>query len=149
MGGVDAYSPAYRDAFRHRHCLIPASGFFEWLRREGKQKQPWFIHRKDGKPMAFAGLWDLWRAPDGSRKIESCTILTTAANDLVSQLHNRMPVILDPADFDLWLDPAVQKVEQLSSLFRPPDSNLMVKYPVSTFVNKPANEGGKCIGPLS
>lgn len=140
-------SPAFRTAFRYRRCLIPASGFFEWQKRE-KEKQPYYIFRKDGKPLAFAGLWDRWESQDGSQALESCTILTTRANDLVTRLHDRMPVILEPADFDLWLDPEEHFTEKLSPLLRPAESSLLAMYPVSRYVNKTGNEGKKCIEPL-
>ena len=140
-------SPAFRAAFCDRRCLIPASGFYEW-KREGKGKQPWYIHRKDGKPLAFAGLWERWHNRDGTQTLESCAILTTDANTTVAALHNRMPVILKPEDFDLWLDPGEHRREKLTPLLRPAPGDLLALYPVSRYVNKPANEGPECIAPL-
>jgi putative SOS response-associated peptidase YedK len=140
-------SPAFRAAFKHRRCLLPASGFFEWA-KQGKPKQPWYIHRKDGAPLAFAGLWEHWQASDGPQVIESCTILTTAANDLIAPLHERMPVILEPSCFDLWLDPEELRVEKLSPLLLPAKSELLAMYPVSRYVNKVGNEGPECVAPL-
>lgn len=140
-------SPAFRSPFRHRRCLIPASGFFEW-KREGKQKKPWYIHRKDGRPLAFAGLWEHWSNLDGSQTLETCAILTTAANEAVAALHDRMPVILEPGDFDLWLDPAEWNHDRLAPILCPAGNDLLAMYPVSRYVNKPANEGPECIAPL-
>lgn len=140
-------SPAFRAAFRKRRCIIPAGGFYEWL-TEGKEKQPFYIYRRDGKPMAFAGLWERWHDEETSRDIESCTILTTEANELVGRLHNRMPVILEPDTFVLWLDPEEQKGDVLKALLHPADSETLTMYPVSTFVNKSTNEGKRCIEPV-
>jgi hypothetical protein len=95
-----ADKPAFRKAFRDRRCLILTDGFYEWQKLDGR-KQPYYIRRREGKPFAFAGLWDRWNK--GEQPLESCTILTTDANELMRPLHDRMPVILDPADFDRWL----------------------------------------------
>lgn len=140
-------SPAFRASFRHRRCLIPASGFFEWQKR-GKEKQPYYIFRKDGAPLTFAGLWDRWESQDRSQSIESCTILTTAASGLVARLHDRMPVILEPGDFDLWLDPAEHRPEKLAPLLGSAESSVLSMHPVSRYVNKAGNEGPECIEPL-
>ncbi len=142
-----AAKPAFRKAFRERRCLILADGFFEWQRR-GRHKQPFHIRMRDGRPFAFAGLWEYWEGPEGPA-IDSCTILTTTANELVGTLHDRMPVILAPQDYDLWLDPAIQKVERLESLLRPYPSEEMTAYPVSTRVNNPANESPECVEPAA
>jgi len=141
-----AEKPAYRAAWRRRRCLVAADGFFEW-QRTGKQKQPHFIHMRDDRPFAFAGLWETWQAADRSR-IESCTLLTTEPNELVRPIHNRMPVILDRNDYRKWLDPALQKSEQLAPLLRPYPGNELMAYPVSTLVNNPANDDPRCIEPL-
>lgn len=138
--------PAFRNAFRRRRCLIVADGFYEWQKLNGK-KQPYFIHLKDDQPFAFAGLWESWRIPD-KQHIESCTILTTEANDLIRFLHDRMPVILRPADYDRWLDPAQEKVEELSPLLQPLPSEEMSAEAVSSLVNNARNEDPKCIEPL-
>lgn len=142
-----AIKPAFRKAFRERRCLILADGFFEWQRR-GRHKQPFHIRMRDGRPFAFAGLWEHWEGPEGSA-IDSCTILTTTTNELVGTLHDRMPVILAPQDYDLWLDPAIQKVERLESLLRPYPSEEMTAYPVSTRVNNPANDSPECVEPAA
>ena len=103
-----ASKPTFRDSFRRRRCLIAADGFYEW-KKIGKQKQPYLIHMSDDRPFAFAGLWDRWG--DDAERFESCTILTTAANSLLRDLHERMPVILDPDDYDRWLDASASDAE--------------------------------------
>jgi putative SOS response-associated peptidase YedK len=141
-----AEKPSFRSAFRHRRCLVIADGFYEWRRQEGK-KQPFYFRLQNGQPFAFAGLWERWQDPK-SEAIASCTILTTAANELLQPIHDRMPVILDSKDYDLWLDPAVQKPEQLQQLLQPYPSEAMLSYPVSTKVNNPANNTPECINSL-
>lgn len=126
--------------------LIPANGFFEWDKKEGT-KQPFFIHRTDEKPMAFAGLWEHWEDKEGKEIIESCTILTINASEPVASLHDRMPVILEPEDFNIWLDPQEQKIEHLRNLLHPAAAGILSMYPVSKYVNKAGNEGEKCIEP--
>ena len=138
--------PSFRAAFRHRRCLVVADGFYEWQRQE-RLKQPFYFRLQNGQPFAFAGLWERWKDPDGVT-IESCTILTTEANELLRPIHDRMPVILDPKDYDLWLDPAVQKPEPLQQLLRPYQSEAMTAYPVSTQVNNPSNNSPECINSL-
>jgi len=139
--------PAFRNAFRRRRCLIPASGFYEWQRREG-QKQPYFVTMRDERPFAFAGLWDRWQGPDETA-IESCTILTTAANAVVAPIHDRMPVIVSAAEYERWLDPALQDTEPLDGLLVPFPSEEMAAYPVSAKVNAPSNDDAECVAPLS
>ena len=130
-----ADKPSYRDAFKKRRCLIPTDGFYEW--KPGKlRKQPYFIHRKDGEPFAFAGLWEHWELED--LKIESCTIIVTGANKLIMTIHDRMPVIVDRSDYEQWLDPSQDK-EALMSLLKPYRETEMEAYPVGLAVNKPAN----------
>ena len=141
-----AEKPSFRAAFRRRRCLVIADGFYEWQKQNGS-KQPFFIHLRDTRPFAFAGLWEHWEGPDDSL-IESCTLLTCNPNDLLRSVHNRMPVILDPEDYDLWLDPEVQKQDLLQPLLRPYPAGEMDAYPVSRFVNSPANDSPKCIEPL-
>jgi putative SOS response-associated peptidase YedK len=141
-----AEKPAYRWSFRKQRCLIPADGFYEW-KKEGKAKQPYFIHRKDGKPLAFAGLWARWQNPEKG-PTDTFTILTTGSNELIRPLHDRMPVILDPKDFDLWLDPEVEDREKLEPLLAPFDSGQMETFPVSRSVNSPAYDAADCIAPL-
>jgi len=140
-----ATKPAYRDSFRHRRCLIPADGFYEWRRQDGRQ--PFYIHRADEEPLVFAGLWDYWRGPSGEG-IPSCTIVTTDANAVVSPIHDRMPVILDPADFQRWLDPAYPNPLELQLLLKPCPSDGLEAYPVSRLVNDPRNEGEDLIARL-
>ncbi len=142
-----AEKPSFRTAFRHRRCLVVADGFYEWQRQERK-KQPFYFRLQDRQPFAFAGLWEHWEAPDG-KVIESCTILTTEANELLRPIHDRMPVILDRKDYDLWLDPAVQNAEPLQQLLRPYKADAMMSYPVSTQVNNPANNSPECINSLA
>jgi len=138
-----ADKPAFRSALRRRRCLVVADGFYEW-QTAGKRRQPMFIHMRDDRPLAFAGLWESWEGADHSA-LESCTILTTAANDLVRPVHNRMPVILARQDYGRWLDPAVQKPESILSLLRPCPSEPMEAYAVDTWVNSPARDDERCL----
>ncbi len=142
-----AEKPAYRAAFRKRRCLIPASGFLEWAKL-GRVKQPYHFRRRDGGPIAFAGLWECWESPDGEL-VESCSIITTEANGLVAPLHDRMPVLIDPADFDLWLDPACQRAEDLAPLLRPYPAEAMEAVAVSPLVNSPKNDDPECLAPVA
>ena len=138
--------PSFRSAFRQRRCLVIADGFYEWQRQERK-KQPFYFQLQNGQPFAFAGLWERWRSPDGE-EIQSCTILTTEANEILRPIHDRMPVILDSKDYDLWLDPEVQNTEPLQQLLRPYPAKAMTSYAVSTKVNNPANNTPECINSL-
>ncbi len=142
-----AEKPSFRTAFRRRRCIIPASGFYEWMKRNGG-KQPYYITSRDGTPLGFAGLWERWIGPEGE-EIESCTILTTDANEEVARLHNRMPVILAPEDYATWLgdgqETAPAYLAQLKHLFRPFPVGRLKLYPVSPYVNDPRNEGVACI----
>jgi len=138
--------PAFRDAFRQRRCLIPASGFYEWKKGE-RRKQPYYIRGKDGHLFAFAGLWDRWVASDG-QPVESCTLITTDANDLVVQLHDRMPVILPSTVYDLWLDPGNSDRDRLLPLLHPHPDEEMEAYPVGFFVNDPKTDDRRCIARL-
>jgi putative SOS response-associated peptidase YedK len=137
-----AEKPAFRSAFRVRRCLVVADGFYEW-QKLGTRKQPHFIGFRDGRPFGFAGLWERWRG-DGGGDVESCTIITTEANELLASIHDRMPVILDPADHELWLDPGVTDANRVTSLLRPSDPSGMEAYPVSLLVNNPANDVPAC-----
>jgi putative SOS response-associated peptidase YedK len=136
-----ATKPAFRSAFRQRRCLAPADGFYEWKAMGGK-KQPYLIRVGEDQPFAFAGLWEKWEF-DG-QTIESCTILTTEANDAIRTLHERMPVILAREDHGLWLDPAVKDPALLQPLLRPYSAELMNFYPVSTLVNSPRVDQPEC-----
>jgi putative SOS response-associated peptidase YedK len=142
-----AGKPAFRAAFRRRRCLVPATGFFEW-RRSGRSKQPYYIRLRDGEPFALAGLWELWRDPQGGA-VESFTIITTDANESLRALHERMPVILSPGDFSRWLDPAVAEPDSLRALLRPYPAEATVAHAVSTRVNSPANDDPDCLEPAS
>jgi putative SOS response-associated peptidase YedK len=139
-----AEKPAYRRAFERRRCLMPADGFYEWRAVPGrKQKQPYFIARVDREPMAFAGLYEVWRDrsdPD-AEWVRSCAIVTTAANDKLAPIHDRMPVVLPEASWSEWLDPDNRDTSTLARLLVPAPSDQFLCYPVSTLVNKPDNQG--------
>ncbi|ODA28648.1 SOS response-associated peptidase [Planctopirus hydrillae] len=141
-----AEKPSFKTALRRRRCLVLADGFYEW-RTEGQSKQPFCIRMKDARPFAFAGLWERW-TKSGS-PIETCTIITTNANTLMSELHDRMPVILSPAAADVWLDQKIEQPELLLSLLGPYPDDEMEAYPVSTLVNSPKNESSECIVPIA
>lgn len=110
--------PTFRSAFRHRRCVIPASGFYEW-KKEAQRKQPYYIERADGEPLLLAGLWEIWRDPDSTAPLESCSILTTQANQAMSTLHNRIPAVLEPEQCDAWLDLSCEDAEQLRATVQP------------------------------
>ena len=137
---------SFRESIRYKRCLIPADGFYEW-KKTGTVRQPYLFEVGDGELFAFAGLWDEWKNPQGEI-IESCTILTTAPNTLLADIHNRMPVILATAHYDHWLDPSMQDVATAASLLKPFDANLMKRYPVSTRVNSVANDDPECSAPV-
>jgi putative SOS response-associated peptidase YedK len=138
-----AKKPLFRESLKRRRCLVPADGFYEWKQIGPKKKQAYNIGMKDGGLFAFAGLWDRWKDPTG-KAVESCTILTTEANSLLKDIHDRMPVILNPDDYDLWLDPGVTDPAQVADLLKPFDSRQMRVYPVSSAVNSVKNEGPNC-----
>ncbi len=158
-----AEKPAFRSAFKSRRCLIVADGYYEW-QKLGKQKQPYFIHRRDERPFAFAGLYERWsggagvpltatssNSPLSSSSTltpspwETCTIITTSANAFTQPIHYRMPVILHSADFLHWLDPQENHRERLESLLRPFEGDDFVATPVSTHVNNPRHEDPECL----
>jgi putative SOS response-associated peptidase YedK len=141
-----ATTPAFRDAMTLRRCVIPADGFYEW-KKTGKSKQPYCFEVNDGKLFAFAGLWDRWKDPSG-QSVKSCSILTTTPNAVTSAVHDRMPVILDPDCYDLWLDPGMHDVRVVSDMLKPFDARLMRSYPVSSRVNHVANDDGACSTPV-
>ncbi len=147
-----ADKPSFRAAFRRRRCLIPADGFYEWQKRNGA-KQPFYIAPADGAPFAFAGLWEHWEGMgDGlvdAPPVETCTIVTTDANERLAPIHDRMPVILEPSDYSLWLDPGVGDRPILEALLRPCPANSLDAWPVSTHVNSPAHDDPACIEPLT
>jgi putative SOS response-associated peptidase YedK len=143
-----AEKPAYRWSFKKKRCLVVADGFYEW-KKEGKAKQPYLIRRQDRKPFAFAGLWSTWKNPEqDGRTVETFTILTTGANDLLRPLHDRMPVILGRESFDLWLDPKMEDAGKLQPLLVPHTVEGFEAFPVSRTVNSPANDISGCIEPL-
>ena len=143
-----AEKPAFGEALARRRCLVPADGFFEW-QKVGRARQPYFIRRRDGAPCALAGLWERWSASPADGTIESFTVLTTTPNALVEPLHDRMPVIIEPADFARWLDLDQRDPATLRSLLRPLPAERMEAHPVSRRVNSPANDDPSCIEPVS
>jgi putative SOS response-associated peptidase YedK len=147
--------PSFRSSFRHRRCLILADGFYEWQQVEGsRKKQPYFMSLQDDRPFAFAGLYDRWQSPEGET-LDTCTIITTTANELLEPIHERMPVILAPEDYELWLDPDFGNTKdpaawsKLQSLLDPYPSAQMKAYPVSTLVNSPKNDTPECKQPIA
>jgi putative SOS response-associated peptidase YedK len=143
-----AEKPSFKNAFKRRRCLILADGFYEWQKVPGeKTKIPTYIHMKDGKPFAFAGLWEDWHSSDGSQ-ILSATIITTSPNSLVAPIHNRMPVILPESTYQQWLTPGEADTQKLGTLLQPYDSHPMETYPISRLVNNPRNDSPDCIKPI-
>ncbi len=136
-----AKKPAFRAAYRKRRCLIPISGFYEWI-KNGSAKQPYLIRMKDVAPFALAGLWEKWYNPEDETELESCTIIVTEANRFMTPIHDRMPVILCPKDYNRWLDP---DAEDVNLLLRPCPDDWLEAYPVSTYVNSPWNRDARCI----
>ena len=137
-----ATKPAFRDPLKFRRCLIPADAFYEW-KRTGTSKQPYCFEGNDGELFAFAGLWDNWKNAEG-QWIKTCTIMTTTPNAVTSTIHDRMPVILDPDGYDLWLDPGMNDVAGVSELLKPFDARRMRGYPVSSRVNHVGNDDEEC-----
>ncbi|MGH9013933.1 MAG: SOS response-associated peptidase [Acidimicrobiia bacterium] len=147
-----ADKPAYRTAFARRRCLIPADGFYEWQKPPGKtRKQPMFVHLRSGEPMAFAGLWEIWKDPKAEGEDEgwlrSCAIVTTDANDLLAPIHDRMPVILPESAWATWLDPDAEPAV-LHELLVPAPDDLVAVYPVSPLVNSADNDGPELVQPI-
>jgi putative SOS response-associated peptidase YedK len=140
-----AEKPSFRRAFRGRRCLIPADGFYEWKRENGG-KQPYYFRMQDGRPFAFAGLWESWEKGDGNWR--TCAILTTRANSVLEEIHDRMPVILPRDAYNAWLDPNAEK-EELGELMLPYPGADLETYPVSRFVNSPRNNDERCIEPAA
>ncbi|WP_076791450.1 SOS response-associated peptidase [Chlorobium sp. KB01] len=135
--------PYFRHMLNRRHCLIPASGFYEWQRSGGAKKQPYYIHRVDGRPMAFAGLWESWQPVDAAEApVRSCTIITTRANHQMAPVHDRMPVILEPENWRQWLQAGKPGAEKL---LEPSGEGTLDIYPVSTRVNNPQYIRRDCI----
>jgi len=143
-----AEKPSFRVPYRRRRCLVLADGFYEWRKEAGsKKKTPMYVRLKSGKPFAFAGLWESWRSPD-AQEVLSCTVITTAPNSLVEKIHNRMPVILEPEAYELWLDPAEQSPDRLGVWLKPYLDSQMMAFAVSTLVNSPQNDSPACIQPV-
>ncbi len=139
--------PAFRDALRKRRCLVPEDGFYEW-KTEGTAKQPYCFALEDESAFAFAGIWDQWRSPDGLQ-VESCSILTTSPNELVGDVHDRMPVILSREQHKLWLETEPERANQLLDLLVAFDAGKMKKYPVSKMVNNARNNSPECAVAMS
>ncbi|NIP85565.1 MAG: hypothetical protein GTO03_08370, partial [Planctomycetales bacterium] len=140
--------PAFRQAFRKRRCLVVTDGYYEW-QATGGPKQPYYFHRADHRPFAFAGLWEAWSGgPAGGDSVESATIITTTANELSRKIHDRMPVILPQANYDTWLDCDQEDLPAVQALLGPVAEDFLVADPVSTQVNKPSHDSPTCIEPL-
>jgi putative SOS response-associated peptidase YedK len=138
--------PAFRHPFKYHRCLIPADGFYEW-HEEGGNKRPHHIGRKDCAPFAMAGLWDIWNGPQG--EVFSCSIIVTDSNLFMKRLHDRMPVILDPKGYDVWLDPDNHDTASLKKLLVPAPEDLLTEWEVSRELNNPRHEGAGCAMPLA
>jgi putative SOS response-associated peptidase YedK len=139
--------PSFREAFARRRCLVPLDGFYEWARR-GDRKRPFYFHLRGGEPFAVAGLWEVWEGGDDG-PLETCTLLTTEANELLAPYHDRMPVIIRPEDYDLWLDAGMRSAELLRPLLRPYSSDAMSAYAVSPMVNSPSTDSPRCVEPVA
>jgi putative SOS response-associated peptidase YedK len=152
-----ATKAAYKRAFVKRRCIIPADGFYEWERLQPRGKQPWFIRRRDGEPLAFAGLWEIWHDPDigdpstgqGAPRVRSCTIVTTTANDVLRPLHDRMPVVLPEDAWSRWLDPTFNDVRALQSMLVPAPDGEFEAWRVATLVNVADNNGPELLEPIA
>lgn len=138
--------PSFREAFKKRCCIIPVDGFYEW-QRTGGRKQPYYFRFKDDRLFGFAGLWEKWGTPEGEI-LETCSILTTEANEVLKPVHDRMPVILHPEAYDLWLDEDVRKQELCKELLCPYPASEMTANPVSVAVNSPRNQGEQLVQPI-
>lgn len=138
-----AQKPSFKKPLRQKRCLIPADGFFEWKKEENR-KTPFYVFLKDRRPFVFAGLWDIWKSPQGE-KTATCTIITTSPNSLVEKLHSRMPVILPEEHIDIWLDRSVEEEEKLLPLLKPYPAEDMEYYKVPRLVNSPENDSPKVV----
>ncbi|HEY8668521.1 MAG TPA: SOS response-associated peptidase [Tepidisphaeraceae bacterium] len=138
-----AQKPAFRQALARRRCLIPADGFYEWKKR-GKTKIPMLIRMKSHRPFMFAGLWEVWRDANGN-KLPTCTVITTAPNELMKEIHDRMPAVLRPEVYEKWLSTEEKVPAELQSLLEPFPADAMEAIPVSTAVNSPRNDSPECI----
>ena len=138
--------PAFHNAMRRRRCLFPADGFYEW-RADGERRRPFFIRPRNGGPIAFAGLWETWMGPDGE-EVETACIVTTTANRTLAPIHDRMPVVIAPEAFDLWLDTANVDAATAAALIMPAPDNLFEAYEISTAVNRTANDSAALVEPV-
>ncbi|HEX7167351.1 MAG TPA: SOS response-associated peptidase [Acidimicrobiales bacterium] len=150
---AESVGKKFAAAFERRRCLVPADGFYEWEKTADGKKQPWFIHRADGAPLAFAGLWEVWW-PEGvdrdeTEPLRTCTIVTTEANDLLRPIHDRMPVVLSPSDWDGWLDRDNTDVSTLAKLLVPADPRSLEMFEVSPRVNSVKNNDGELVAPIN
>lgn len=146
-GETIASKPAFRAAFKRRRCIVPISGFYEWQKLGGTRKQPHYITASDDQPLALAGLWESWLSPE-QESIETYTIVTTTPNEMMAEIHDRMPVILHAEDLDAWLDPGDEGSARVAGLIRPYPAELMLARPVSTHVNSPRHDDPSCIQTL-
>lgn len=141
--------PSFREAFQKRRCIVPASGFYEWKKSSGGAKQPFYFYLNKKEVFGFAGLWEEWLDKESGELLESCTIITTEANDVLKPIHDRMPVILKAGDYDQWLDPQTNDTGKLEKLLVPYPAKEMSSHPVSRSVNAPATDSSKLIEPLN
>jgi putative SOS response-associated peptidase YedK len=142
-----AEKPAFRNAFKRRRCLIPASGYYEW-KKEGNRKVPHYLYLEGGRPLALAGLWEEWNSPEGET-LRTCAIVTTQANDFAAAIHHRMPVILEGEGQEAWLDPSRENAAELTALLQPYSGDDLAAHPVSTRVNPPTFDDPACIEPVT
>ena len=140
---------SYRSAFTRRRCIVAADGFYEWKRLDPKTKQPMYIYRTDGDPLAFAGLYERWTDAENLREIHTCTIITTTPNDDMANIHDRMPVLLAPSRWDEWIDPTNSDVDTLQQLLVPAPNGLLTSHPVSELVNNVRNNEPALLNPIS
>jgi putative SOS response-associated peptidase YedK len=142
-------SPAFRSSFARRRCLVPVDGFYEWRRSDDGQRQPYYITTVDGSPFALAGLWSSWRPAGGEGPpLRTCAIVTTTPNELLAPIHDRMPVIVPPASWELWLDTTGDHRPELAALLQPSRSDALLVYPVGSLVNNHRNDGLQLIQPV-
>jgi putative SOS response-associated peptidase YedK len=146
-GESAAEKPAFKNAMKRRRCLFPADGFYEW-KRDGAHKQPYFVRLKGGGPLAFAGLWETWMGPNGEEQ-ETAAIVTTSASQSIAHIHDRMPVIVPPEQFDLWLDPNADPEMAAAVVIQPAPDAAIESYPVSSAVNRTANDTPNLVEPLT
>ncbi|RKH65260.1 SOS response-associated peptidase [Corallococcus llansteffanensis] len=147
-GETVAEKPSFRSALKRRRCLVVVDGWYEW-KQSTKPKTPYLFHHRDGKPLALAGLWEEWTAPDTGEVLRTCTIITTGPNALMAPIHDRMPVILSPEAQAVWLRPEPQEAAVLLPLLVPASDAALAHYEVARVVNSPANDGPECVARLA